>query len=67
MPVMNGWQFLEALENEHRPLLANVPIVVISAAADLIDIHQRHGCRVMRKPVNLEALTSLAREYCAAC
>jgi hypothetical protein len=47
-------------------LLAKVPVVVISAAADLTDIHQRHGCRVMRKPVNIDALTSLAREYCEA-
>ena len=31
MPVMNGWQFLEAVRAE--PRLAQVPVIVISAAA----------------------------------
>lgn len=67
MPVMNGWQFLEALKNEHQHLLDTIPLVVVSAAADLTDLQQQHGCRVMKKPANIEHLVTLAREHCEAC
>ena len=63
MPVMNGWEFMHALRTQ--PLAAsNVPVVVVSAAADIADLPQRYGCAVLRKPVRIEQLLALAHAYC---
>ncbi len=64
MPVMNGWQFLEALEAKHQHVLATIPVVVVSAVADLTDVQQKYQCQVMKKPVNMQTLIALAKEYC---
>lgn len=64
MPVMNGWEFLEALQAERPADADELPIVVISAAADVADVERRYGCHVMRKPLNLKHLASMANQYC---
>lgn len=64
MPVMDGWQFLEALETKHQHVLATIPIVVVSAAADVASVQQKYGCRIMKKPCNVNLLVDLAHEYC---
>jgi len=64
MPVMNGWQFLEALREMRPHMVAAIPVVVISAAADVTDVQQQYGCLVMKKPVNLKQLIALAHEHC---
>lgn len=66
MPVMNGWQFLEALKNGHQQLFASTPIVVVSAVADLTTVQAQYNCRVMKKPANVQSLLALAHEYCKA-
>lgn len=65
MPVMNGWQFLEALNNDHQHVLRSVPLIVISAAADVGETPQSLGCRVMRKPLDFDQLLRAAREHCS--
>ncbi|NEX63068.1 response regulator [Noviherbaspirillum galbum] len=65
MPVMNGWQFLEALQDE-RFLDYRTSIVVVSAAADTADVDKKYGCVLMRKPVNIHELINLAHEHCDA-
>lgn len=64
MPVMNGWQFLEALKKDHQHVLATIPVVVVSAVADLASVQQQYACRIMKKPVSVATLVELAHEYC---
>jgi len=65
MPVMNGWEFLEAIRNNRHATLTSVPVVVISAAADTSDLQQRYGCLVLQKPFALDSLLAIATKYCA--
>lgn len=66
MPVMNGWQFLEALKHGHQQLFAATPIVVVSAVADLTTVQEQYNCRIMKKPANIQSLLALAHEFCKA-
>lgn len=61
MPVMDGPRFRAALLRDSR--LAKVPVVVVtaldpSAAAGL------GALRVLRKPVDIDSLLSVIRQYC---
>lgn len=59
MPVMSGDEFLEVKKRD--PALAPIPVVVMSAAADL---EARRGVdEVMRKPVRLDALLAMIERY----
>lgn len=62
MPVMNGWQFLD--EVRQQDILATIPIVVVSAAADVTDVKRQYGCDIMKKPASIDALMEIARSYC---
>lgn len=64
MPVMDGWEFLETMENQHRQILDGLHIVVVSAVADLSSIQHRYHCQVMKKPADVQSLVALARQYC---
>jgi CheY-like chemotaxis protein len=52
MPVMNGWQLLEALRADDG--LRRAPVVVISAAGDLPA--PEGAAAFLRKPIRLETL-----------
>jgi len=67
MPVMNGWEFLDVLKNEQRHVLATIPVVVTTGAADAGGVEQKYGCDVLKKPVDIERLVELAQKYCLAC
>lgn len=57
MPVMNGWEFLDAKRKiEH---LANVPVVVLSAVPEP-EVEADH---VMLKPVDVERLLAAIKLY----
>jgi len=47
MPVMNGWEFRDAQLKD--PDLASVPVVIVSAFEDTLDVDD-----VLRKPFQLE-------------
>lgn len=64
MPVMNGWEFLGRLSEERPQTFDAVPIVVISAVADTVDLGQRYPCEVMKKPLNIPHLLTLAGRHC---
>jgi CheY-like chemotaxis protein len=66
MPVMNGWQFLEALQVDTEPVQKRPSVVVVSAAADLVEVDRKYGCVLMRKPVNIHELIHLAHQHCDA-
>jgi CheY-like chemotaxis protein len=60
MPGMNGVEFFEKMRR--RPELAHVPVVVHSSAPLLAPAGVT---RVLQKPLELERLLSVVREYCA--
>lgn len=69
MPVMDGWQFLQAIKAPGCEVLARVPVVVVSGIADhaaVSDLKDRYGCDVVRKPPDIDCLLALARRHCCA-
>ena len=65
MPVMSGWEFLERVRERDEVGIGDVPIVVLSAAADLVDVGRRFGCDVVRKPADIGELVDIARRFCS--
>ena len=61
MPVMNGWQFRAAQQND--PNISDIPVVVISAisarAAPPIDARE-----YLQKPLDLDRLIDVVRACC---
>ena len=60
MPVMNGWDFADALET-HAPY-ADIPIVTLSAFSDPAKRIRATGS--IKKPVDLDVLFALIRKHC---
>ena len=66
MPVMNGWEFLEAMQRDQQALLAETQVAVVSAAVEMAEL-QQYGCSLLRKPVNVDRLFALAHAACDGC
>jgi DNA-binding response OmpR family regulator len=63
MPDMDGWQF--RAEQRRDPAVASVPVVVISAAADLQSrTATLAAAAVMQKPIQIGTLLDLVRHFC---
>lgn len=61
MPVMDGWGFVESLEANET--LASIPVVVITAfSRNTRPIKAR---RTLQKPLDLELLYAVVKEYSA--
>lgn len=61
LPVMSGFDFLTALKS--KAPTAKIPVVVVSAYADLVeDCAERSARRCVRKPFVIENLLSEVRE-----
>ncbi len=60
MPVMDGWEFMERLEKD--PERASIPLVLVTAYADRA--HGALGREILRKPVDLDALSAAVQRYC---
>ncbi len=61
MPVMNGWDFLKIKVKDMK--IAPIPVVVVTAYQNGNVVH--HGAeRVMKKPIELETLLAVVRDYC---
>ena len=63
MPTMNGWAFREAQVKD--PAIADIPVVVVSAGADL----PRHVAKMgvvaaVAKPIDFDRLLQLVGRYC---
>ena len=58
MPVMNGWEFLEAISR--IPTFRNIPIVVMTAAGS---IGVPGATAVLRKPFDLGALVDVVERH----
>lgn len=61
MPVMDGWAFLSALEQDDA--LADVPIVIVSAYTDKVTSLER-AQQILKKPVDIHALMEVVRQHC---
>jgi CheY-like chemotaxis protein len=63
MPVMNGWEFAEALQGDVE--LAAIPIVVLTAFGRELERHRIATTRdVIAKPVDLDRLFRLVKGFC---
>jgi CheY-like chemotaxis protein len=61
MPIMTGWEFREAQKKEAA--IADIPVVVVTAFSAGIT-RQIDANVVMHKPLDLDRLVSVIREYC---
>jgi CheY-like chemotaxis protein len=61
MPVMDGWQFLEARARD--PLLEALPVVVVSATPDTLQPPEIRA--FIRKPMRLTELLAVVARECA--
>jgi CheY-like chemotaxis protein len=62
MPVMDGWQFLEA-RRHNRDAIAAIPVVVVSAWADQAR-NEESVAGFVKKPVDVEVLLRMVTNYC---
>lgn len=63
MPVMDGWQF--RAEQTLDPGLAEIPVIVISAGADIERKASSMGAAgFFRKPIEVDALLDVVGRYC---
>jgi CheY-like chemotaxis protein len=67
MPVMNGWEFLKTVKQDHEfNAVATIPIVIVSAARDAEKLAYENGAEgFVKKPVDLESLYASVGRYCA--
>ena len=63
MPEMDGWLFRR--EQQKRPDLASIPVVILSSHGDVRDAALVLGVAdYLRKPLRLESLLEIAERYC---
>ena len=62
MPVMNGWEFADALETYRA--YADIPIVTLSAFSDPEKRIRANGS--IKKPVDLDVLFALVSKHCGS-
>ena len=64
MPRMNGWQFRS--EQRRDPALADIPVVVISASANIHDqVHALDAAAFIPKPIEYDRLVGVVERYCS--
>jgi CheY-like chemotaxis protein len=65
MPVMTGWEFRK--EQQQDPMLAAIPVVVLSAAQNIKAEATTLGAAAhISKPINFATLLDTVERYCAA-
>jgi len=63
MPEMDGWLFRR--EQQKRPDLASIPVVILSSHGDVRDAALLLGVAdYLRKPLRLDSLLEIAERYC---
>ena len=63
MPVMSGVQF--CAEKQRDPLLAPIPVVIVSADGNLKRKAESLGGEYIAKPVRIEQVLDVIERYCA--
>ena len=59
MPVVSGWEVMQALRQKD----ANIPIVVLSAAAETHEVLEKGAVAFLQKPVDLSALIEVLERF----
>lgn len=62
MPVMNGWEFLEARKSRGDQITA-VPVVIVSAFGDATK-RPESVSGYIKKPVDVEVLLKIVEKHC---
>jgi CheY-like chemotaxis protein len=62
MPVMNGWDFLQVRQQD--PLLAPIPIVVVSATPRHTSAATLGVQETLAKPFDLDRFLAIVQRYC---
>jgi CheY-like chemotaxis protein len=63
MPVMDGWQFMEA--RKHLPdTYASTPVFIVSAVADQQKVKAAGAAGYIKKPMDLDILLQMVKKYC---
>lgn len=66
MPVMNGPEFLNEIEINHKEL-SQIPVVI--ASANLSHYNQdslKHASQKIRKPLDIDVLYNVVNKYCGS-
>lgn len=63
MPVMNGWEFVEALSKDMT--VATIPVVIVTAYGERAQKIPSKG--ILKKPIDLDALLSQVNNWCNQC
>jgi CheY-like chemotaxis protein len=63
MPVMSGWDFLQVRQQD--PLLAPIPIVIVSAARTSISVSALGVQAALDKPFDTDRLLATVQRYCS--
>jgi CheY-like chemotaxis protein len=70
MPIMNGWQFLDAFREMYNRLPRKVPIYMVSSSIDEVDINKSKQYTIVSdyiiKPVHKERFRQLLAHHTAA-
>lgn len=61
MPVMNGWEFAEALSKDMT--LATIPVVIVTAFGERAKMVPSKG--ILKKPIDLDALLFTVKQWCS--
>jgi CheY-like chemotaxis protein len=64
MPVADGWCFCARLSRD--PMLARIPVALISAVTRPAPPLAIQPVAVLTKPINLDDLSSVVREFCSS-
>jgi CheY-like chemotaxis protein len=65
MPVMNGWQFREAQQQDPDPKIADIPVIVLSAVGGHVQkVQPLDAVAFMRKPFDLDVLLQTIQRHC---
>jgi CheY-like chemotaxis protein len=62
MPHMDGWKFMEQMRI--HPVLANIPLVVVSAYGNAEGVRSLGAADYLRKPFQVETLLDTVKRYC---
>jgi len=62
MPIMNGWEMLQTMHAD--PALATIPVVMMTAAANVREIALEHGATgYLPKPLDVHELLGIVRYH----
>ena len=62
MPVMNGWEFRRRQSQD--PALCSVPVVAVTAVADIRGVQEELGVRCFRKTGSFDPILAEVRSAC---